>query len=174
MFHLDLALYCLAGSAAAFARWDDSSLCLFFYFYSMVLLNSDASSGPQTNPRHPSTECPSCSCHPVYDCSLLYKCSTLHLSLLEKKKSCLDFWHFEFSSHPGVHTVPQAWASCILITLEAVSVIAQLGLWALLNKSGQREALTQWIGHWSDSLGSPVLFAVPLSQCSLRQAIRYS
>lgn len=38
-------------------------------------------------------------------------------------------------------------------------MIALLGLWTLFNKSGQREALTQWVGCWSDSLRSSVLFA---------------
>lgn len=96
-----------------------------------------------------------CACHSLKtSCLVRFQFGTLNPFFILHCTRCLE---------PGI--------ICMLIRLEAVDVIGWLGLWVLLSKSVQWEALIQWIGCWSNSLGSLVPF-VPLSQ--RRQTITFS
>lgn len=98
---------CLAGFAAALTCWVD---CSFVGFLLQGYWSLDASNEPQARLPQQSIP-PRCSSHPVYHCPLLSKCSTLHLCLLENHLvwTVFPFWRFEFSSHPLVLAVSQAW-----------------------------------------------------------------
>lgn len=161
---------CLSGSTVALTCWIDSSL---FYFSSGVLLASDAPSGTQAITQAPSTV----SYLPVLAIRYIHWGLNAALCTCTSWKTIillgLCFWIGILNSLSILWCMQslKSGASCILIRLEAIGAVR---LWALPNKSGQQEALAQWTGCWSHSLRSPVLFAVPLSRCSLRQAIRYS
>lgn len=97
----------LVGFAAALTRWID---CSFVGFLLQGYWSLDASSEPRARLPQQSIP-PRCSSHPVYDCPLLSNHSILLLLLLENHLpwTVFPFWHFEFSSHPVVLAVSQAW-----------------------------------------------------------------
>lgn len=154
---------------SALAHWDDSSLFLQWYCQPVMF-----PVGHKPAPRHP-WQCPTYLFLP-YGMWLLTAVQMQHSAFAPLGKNILLGRCFQSGILNTLPILLCAQALCYLRanqTWETVGVIAQLGPWALLNKSDQWEAFIQWIGCRSDSLRSLVLF-VPLNQCSVRQAITYS